>query len=176
MKIYTIVLATLILGCSNQNLDHEKSIINKLNRQYDSLLLATNTINIESAKNNLKKYNESIKIAKESMNSSDNPSYETMNFINNLKLMKREFKSAPTTKKSLIKTIQENKMQLKKLNNDINNSIFGKQELTPILDQETKLLELTIKKVNDFQASYNVSESRFDSLYQLSKTYHYNQP
>ena len=99
---------------------------------------------------------------------------ETMNFLNNLKLTRRPFKNAATTKKTLASSIIENKKQLQNLNNDLKRSVFSKQELSNILEQEKSLLQENIQKVNDFKETYRQSEWLFDSLYQLSKTYQFN--
>ncbi len=176
MKYYIIFLVTFLISCSNHNLDAEKTVISQLGLQYDSLLAVSKAIDIQSAKINLKKYETSVEEAKKKLNKTSTPNYKTMNFMNDLKLMKRQFKSASTKKKGLIDIIKENKKQLLNLNNDIDNSVFSKDDLKSILTQEKLLLEQTTKQVTDFQESYMHSEHRFDSLYQLSKTYQYNQP
>ena len=174
MKTYLLIISALLMACSNPKMDAEKQTINQLQSQYDSLLVVTKAIDIQSASDNLKKYKEAIKLAREKIDGSSKPSMETMNFLNNLKLTRRPFKNAATTKKSLASSIIENKKQLQNLNNDLKRSVFSKQELSNILEQEKSFLQKNIQKVNDFKETYRQSEWRFDSLYQLSKTYQFN--
>lgn len=174
MKIHLLIISGLLMACSNQKMDIEKQTINQLQSQYDSLLLVTEAIDIRSASNNLKKYKEAIELAREKIDGSKKPSLETMNFVNNLKLTRRPFKNAAATKKSLASSIIENKKQLQNLYNDFKQSVFSEQELSNILEQEKTLLQENIQKVTDFKETYQQSEWRFDSLYQLSKTYQFN--
>ena len=51
------------------------------------------------------------------------------------------------SKLGLIGIIKENKKQLLNLNNDIDNSVFSKDDLKSILTQEKLLLEQTTKQV-----------------------------
>lgn len=174
MKIYLLIISALLMACSNPKMDAEKQTINQLQSQYDSLLLEANAIDIQSAGKNIKKYKEVITYAQEKLDSSNKPSMETMNFLNDLKLTRRPFKNAANTKKTLSSSIIENKKQLQNLNNDLKRSVFSKQELSNILEQEKSLLQESIQKVKDFEETYRKSEWRFDSLYQVSKTYQFN--
>ena len=174
MKTHLVFISALLMACSNPKMHAEIELISQMQNQYDSLLIVANAIDIQSAGKNLKKYKEVITYAQEKIDGSSKPSMKTMNFLNDLKLTRRPFKNAATTKKSLSSSIIENKKQLQNLNNDLKRSVFSKQELSNILEQEKSLLQESIQKVKDFEETYRQSEWRFDSLYQLSKTYQFN--
>ena len=64
MKTYLLIISALLMACSNPKMDAEKQTINQLQSQYDSLLVVTKAIDIQSASDNLKKYKEAIKLAR----------------------------------------------------------------------------------------------------------------
>lgn len=171
--IFILIIATLI-GCSNSDYQNEKEIINSLIVQYDSLFKAVNNVNINSAKLNLKKYNESLEYSKTKLNSGKKPSLKTMNFLNDMKLMKRQFKNAPKTKNNLISNTVRNQEQLNNLLIDIDNGIFEKEELNLILTREQQAVKELHVLLEEFDESFKNAETRFDSLYKLSKKYQYN--
>ena len=87
--------------------------------------------------------------------------------------MKRQFKNAPNQKKGFATNIIRNQEQLQNLLNDIDNTIFSKEELNPIIVREEQTLEGISIQLNEFQSAYKNFEIRFDSLEQLSKTFIY---
>ena len=96
-----------------------------------------------------------------------------MTYLNDLKLMKRQFKNAPNQKKGFVTNIIRNQEQLQNLLNDIDNRIFSSEELNPIIVREEQAFEGISIKLNEFQSAYKNYEIRFDSLEQLSKTFIY---
>jgi len=96
-----------------------------------------------------------------------------MTYLNDLKLMKRQFRNAPNQKKGFVTNIIRNQEQLQNLLNDIDNSIFGKEELNAIIVREEQAFEEISIQLNEFQSAYKSYEIRFDSLDQLSQTFNY---
>ena len=96
-----------------------------------------------------------------------------MTYINDLKLMKRQFRNAPNQKKGFVTNIIRNQEQLQNLLNDINNGIFTKDELNAIIVREEQAFEGISIQLNEFQSAYKNYEIRFDSLEQLSQTFNY---
>ena len=158
MKYVLILFIATLIGCGKSDFQSEKNTINDLLSEYDSLFVVIK--DITSAKPNLKKYNEALEYSKTQLSSDKKPSLKTMKFINDMKLMKRQFKNAATTKNSLLSNTARNQEQLNNLLNDIDNGIFDKEELNLILTRE--------------QQAVTNAENSFDSLYQLSKTFQYD--
>ena len=96
-----------------------------------------------------------------------------MTYLNDLKLMKRQFRNAPNQKKGFVTNIIRNQEQLQNLLNDIDNGIFTKEELNAIIVREEQALEGISIQLNEFQSAYKKYEIRFDSLEQLSQTFNY---
>ena len=96
-----------------------------------------------------------------------------MTYINDLKLMKRQFRNAPNQKKGFVTNIIRNQEQLQNLLNDIDNAIFSKEELNAIIVREEQAFEGISIQLNEFQSAYKSYEIRFDSLEQLSQTFNY---
>jgi hypothetical protein len=96
-----------------------------------------------------------------------------MTYLNDLKLMKRQFRNAPNQKKGFVTNIIRNQEQLQNLLNDIDNGIFTKEELNAIIVREEQALEGISIQLNEFQSAYKNYEIRFDSLEQLSQTFNY---
>ena len=96
-----------------------------------------------------------------------------MNYLNDLKLMKRQFKNAPNQKKGFVNNIIRNQEQLQNLINDINNRIFNKKELSTIIVREKQAFEGISIQLNEFQTAYKNYEMRFDSLVQLNQIFNY---
>jgi hypothetical protein len=91
-----------------------------------------------------------------------------------MKLMKRQFKNAATTKNSLLSNTARNQEQLNNLLNDIDNGIFDKEELNLILTREQQAVKEVSNSLIQFEESFTNAENSFDSLYQLSKTFQYD--
>ena len=96
-----------------------------------------------------------------------------MTYLNNLKLMKRQFRNAPKQKKDFVTNIIRNQEQLQNLLNDIDNAIFTKEELNTIIVREEQAFVGISIELNEFQSAYKNYEIRFDSLQQLSQTFKY---
>jgi hypothetical protein len=94
--------------------------------------------------------------------------------MNDMKLMKRQFKNAATTKKNLLSNTARNQEQLNNLLNDIDNGIFDKKELNLILTREQQAVKEVSNSLIQFEESFTNAENGFDSLYQLSKTFQYD--
>jgi len=174
MKYLLLLFTTLIFACNTSDFQQEKDIVNELIVEYDSLFNAINRIDIQSAKTKLKKYNESLEYSKSQLSSEKKPSPETMNFMNDMKLMKRQFKNASSTKNNLISSTARNQEQLKNLINDISNGVFEKEDIELIISREQQALKELSIETSNFEESYKNADSRFDSLYELSKTFQYN--
>lgn len=174
MKYFFILFLATMIGCSNSHFQAEKETIDELITQYDSLLNAINSVDINSAKPNLQKYNASLEYSKTQLSTEKKPSLKTMNFMNDMKLMKRQFKNASKTKNNLISNSVRNQEQLDNLITDIENRIFEKDELELILSREKQAFKELSESLMNFEKSFKNAESRFDSLYVLSKTFQYN--
>ena len=96
-----------------------------------------------------------------------------MTYLNDLKLMKRQFRNAPNQKKGFVTNIIRNQEQLQNLLNDIDNAIFTKEELNAIIVREEQAFEGISIQLNEFQSAYKNYEIRFDSLERLSQTFNY---
>ena len=88
--------------------------------------------------------------------------------------MKRQFKNASKTKNNLISNSVRNQEQLNNLITDIENRIFEKDELELILSREKQAFKELSESLMNFEKSFKNAESRFDSLYVLSKNFQYN--
>ena len=137
------------------------------------LLQSVENIDISSSGPNLKRYKEALAYSKTKLSTEKKPSLKTMTYINDLKLMKRQFRNAPNQKKGFVTNIIRNQEQLQNLLNDIDNRIFSSEELNPIIVREEQAFEGISIKLNEFQSAYKNYEIRFDSLEQLSKTFIY---
>ena len=173
MKYIYLTFLGFILACSSSNFEQEKIQINSIITQYDSLFQSADTINLDSVGPNLKRYNEVLKYSQTRLSTEQKPSLKTMTYLNDLKLMKRQFKNAPKQKKSFVTNIIRSQEQLNNLLTDIDNSIFDKDELKAVITREKQAFEAISIQVSEFENTYNNYQIRFDSLYQLSSTFKY---
>ena len=173
MKYIALLLIGILTACSSSNFEQEQEQVNAVIIQYDSLLQSVENIDISSSGPNLKRYKEALAYSKTKLSKNKKPSLETMTYINDLKLMKRQFKNAPNQKKGFVANIIRNQEQLQNLLNDIDNSIFSKEELNAIIVREKQAFEGISIQLNEFQSAYKNYEIRFDSLEQLSQTFNY---
>ena len=107
---------------------------------------------------------KSLAYSKTKLSTDKKPSLKTMTYLNDLKLMKRQFKNAPNQKKGFVTNIIRNQEQLQNLLNDIDNGIFTKEELNAIIVREEQAFEGISIQLNEFQSAYKNYEIRFDSL------------
>ena len=94
MRHLHIILFGVLWACSSTPFQQEQESINGLISQYDSLLNSINAINIESAGPNIIKYKSSFEYSKTKLSTKQMPKVETMQYLNNMKLMKRQFKNS----------------------------------------------------------------------------------
>jgi hypothetical protein len=137
------------------------------------LLIKARATNIESAKEYLKKYQQALEHSKNQLSTEQKPSKESMSLINDLKLSRRQFKNASNTKNRFISDVIRNQEQLNLLLNDMENGIFETEELELILKREQQALQGLKTSLKEFEDIYKSNEIRFDSLFQLSKTFKY---
>jgi len=171
--IFLLCLFFCFWACSNKHIDSEKQIVASLILEYDTLLVQVQTTNIESAKENLIKYNQAIEYSKNQLSTELKPSKESMNFMNNLKLMKRQFKNASSTKNRFISDVIRNQEQLNFLLKDIDNGIFETEDLDLILKREQQALQGLKTSHKEFEKMYKFNQIRFDSLLELTKTFNF---
>ena len=173
MKYIALILIGILTACSSSTFEQEQEQVNAVIIQYDSLLQSVENIDISSSGPNLKRYKEALAYSKTKLSTDKKPSLKTMTYLNDLKLMKRQFRNAPNQKKDFATNIIRNQEQLQNLLNDIDNRIFSSEELNPIIVREEQAIEGISIKLNEFQSAYKNYEIRFDSLEQLSKTFIY---
>ena len=167
MKYIAILLIGILAACSSSNFEQEQEQVNAVIIQYDSLLQSVENIDISSSGNNLKRYKEALAYSKTKLSTNKKPSLETMTYINDMKLMKRQFKNAPNQKEGFVTKIIRNQERLQNLLNDIDNSIFSKEELNAIIVREKQAFEGISIQLDEFQSSYKNYEFIF--LYLQSK-------
>lgn len=170
---YLYILLIGLCACSSTQFQEEQDTVNSLILEYDSLLGAIQSIDIQSAGPNLRKYKESLDYSKTKLSTKQMPSLETMKYLNDMKLMKRQFKSAPIKKEKLVAEVIRNQEQLQNLINDISNAIFEEEDLNLIIIREQQALESVTLEKNKFSEAYKSFEIRFDSLHKLTKTFNY---
>ena len=173
MKYIALILIGILTACSSSTFEQEQEQVNAVIIQYDSLLQSVENIDISSSGPNLKRYEEALAYSKTKLSTDKKPSLKTMTYLNDLKLMKRQFKNAPNQKKGFATNIIRNQEQLQNLINDIDNGIFTKEELNAIIVREEQAFEGISIQLNEFQSAYKNYEIRFDSLEQLSQTFNY---
>jgi hypothetical protein len=173
MKYIALILIGILTACSSSTFEQEQEKVNTIIIQYDSLIQSVENIDISSSGPNLKRYKEALAYSKTKLSPDKKPSLETMTYLNDLKLMKRQFRNAPNQKKGFITNIIRNQVQLQNLLNDIDNTIFTKEELNAIILREEQAFEGISIQLNEFQSAYKNYEIRFDSLEQLSQTFQY---
>lgn len=173
MKYIALILIGILTACSSSTFEQEQEQVNTIIIQYDSLLQSVENIDISSSGPNLKRYKEALAYSKTKLSTEKKPSLETMTYLNDLKLMKRQFRNAPNQKKGFVTNIIRNQEQLQNLLNDIDNAIFTKEELNAIIVREEQAFEGISIQLNEFQSAYKNYEIRFDSLEQLSQTFNY---
>ena len=173
MKYIALILIGILTACSSSTFEQEQEQINAIIIQYDSLLQSIENIDISSSGPNLKRYKEALAYSKTKLSTEKKPTLETMTYLNDLKLMKRQFRNAPNQKKGFVTNIIRNQEQLQNLLNDIDNTIFTKEELNAIILREEQAFEGISIQLNEFQSAYKNYEIRFDSLEQLSQTFNY---
>ena len=173
MKYIALLLIGILTACSSSTFEQEQEQINNIIKKYDSLLQSVENIDISSSGPNLKRYKEALAYSKTKLSTEKKPSLETMTYLNDLKLMKRQFRNAPNQKKGFVTNIIRNQEQLQNLLNDIDNAIFTKEELNAIIVREEQAFEGISIQLNEFQSAYKNYEIRFDSLEQLSQTFNY---
>ena len=173
MKYIALLLIGILTACSSSTFEQEQEQVNAVIIQYDSLLQSIKNIDISSSGPNLKRYKEVLAYSQTKLSTDKKPSLKTMTYLNDLKLMKRQFKNAPNQKKGFVTNIIRNQEQLQNLLNDINNTIFTKEELNTIIVREEQAFEGISIQLNEFQSAYKNYEIRFDSLQQLSQTFNY---
>ena len=173
MKYIALILIGILSACSSSTFEQEQEQVNAVIIQYDSLLQSIKNIDISSSGPNLKRYKEVLAYSQTKLSTDKKPSLKTMTYLNDLKLMKRQFKNAPNQKKGFVTNIIRNQEQLQNLLNDIDNTIFTKEELNTIIVREEQAFEGISIQFNEFQSAYKNYEIRFDSLQQLSQTFNY---
>ena len=173
MKYIALLLIGILTACSSSTFEQEQEQVNAVIIQYDSLLQSIKNIDISSSGPNLKRYKEVLAYSQTKLSTDKKPSLKTMTYLNDLKLMKRQFKNAPNQKKGFVTNIIRNQEQLQNLLNDIDNTIFTKEELNTIIVREEQAFEGISIQLNEFQSAYKNYEIRFDSLQQLSQTLNY---
>ena len=173
MKYIALILIGILTACSSSTFEQEQEQVNAVIIQYNSLLQSVENIDISSASPNLKRYKEALAYSKTKLSTEKKPSLKTMTYLNDLKLMKRQFRNAPNQKKGFVTNIIRNQEQLQNLLNDIDNGMFTKEELNAIIVREEQALEGISVQLNEFQSAYKNYEIRFDSLEQLSQTFNY---
>ena len=173
MKYIALILIGILTACSSTTFEQEQEQVNNIILQYDSLLQSVENVDISSSGPNLKRYKEALAYSKTKLSTEKKPSIETMTYLNDLKLMKRQFRNAPNQKKGFVTNIIRNQEQLQNLLNDIDNAIFSKEELNAIIVREEQAFEGISIQLNEFQSAYKSYEIRFDSLEQLSQTFNY---
>ena len=173
MKYIALILIGILTACSSSTFEQEQEQVNAVIIQYDSLLQSIKNIDISSSGPNLKRYKEVLAYSQTKLSTDKKPSLKTMTYLNDLKLMKRQFKNAPNQKKGFVTNIIRNQEQLQNLLNDIDNTIFTKEELNTIIVREEQAFEGILIQLNEFQSAYKNYEIRFDSLQQLSQTFNY---
>ena len=173
MKYIALILIGILTACSLSTFEQEQEQVNTVIIKYDSLLQSVENIDISSSGPNLKRYKEALAYSKTKLSIEKKPSLETMTYLNDLKLMKRQFRNAPNQKKGFVTNIIRNQEQLQNLLNDIDNTIFTKEELNAIIVREKQAFEGISIQLNEFQSAYKNYEMRFDSLEQLSQTFNY---
>ena len=173
MKYIALILIGILTACSSSTFEQEQEQVNAVIIQYDSLLQSIKNIDISSSGPNLKRYKEVLAYSQTKLSTDKKPSLKTMTYLNDLKLMKRQFKNAPNQKKGFVTNIIRNQEQLQNLLNDIDNTIFTKEELNTIIVREEQAFEGISIHLSEFQSAYKNYEIRFDSLQQLSQTFNY---
>ena len=173
MKYIALILIGTLTACSSSTFKQEQRQINAVIIQYDSLLQSVKNIDISSSGPNLKRYKDALAYSKSKLSTDSKPNVNTMTYLNNLKLMKRQFRNAPNQKKGFATNIIRNQEQLQNLLNDIDNTIFTNEELNNIIEREERALEEISIKLSEFQSAYKNYEIHFDSLEQLSQTFNY---
>ena len=173
MKYIALILIGILTACSSSTFEQEQEQVNTIIIQYDSLLQSVENIDISSSGPNLKRYKEALAYSKTKLSTEKKPSLETMTYLNDLKLMKRQFRNAPNQKKGFVANIIRNQEQLQNLLNDIDNAIFTAEKLNTIITREEQAFEGISIQLNEFQSAYKNYEIRFDSLQQLSQTFNY---
>ena len=173
MKYIALILIGILTACSSSTFEQEQEQVNAVIIQYDSLLQSIKNIDISSSGPNLKRYKEVLAYSQTKLSTDKKPSLKTMTYLNDLKLMKRQFKNAPNQKKGFVTNIIRNQEQLQNLLNDIDNTIFTEEELNTIIVREEQAFEGISIQLNEFQSAYKNYEIRFDSLQQLSQTFNY---
>jgi len=173
MRTIYFLFIGLLFACSNSDFEQEQTKINELIAEYDSLFISVENTDISSASMNLKRYKESLTYSQSKLSTEKKPSLKTMTFLNDMKLMKRQFRNAPRQKKGFVTNIIRNQEQLENLHNDIENSIFNKEEINAIISREIQAYEALSMQVQEFQIAYPNYETRFDSLYNLTETFNY---
>ena len=173
MKYIALILIGILTACSSSTFEQEQEQVNAVIIQYDSLLQSIKNIDISSSGPNLKRYKEVLAYSQTKLSADKKPSLKTMTYLNDLELMKRQFKNAPNQKKGFVTNIIRNQEQLQNLLNDIDNTIFTKEELNTIIVREEQAFEGISIQLNEFQSAYKNYEIRFDSLQQLSQTFNY---
>tara|TARA_B100000886_G_C20417844_1_gene490058 strand:- start:446 stop:970 length:525 start_codon:yes stop_codon:yes gene_type:complete len=173
MKYILLILIGILTSCSLSTFEQQREQINTIIIHYDILLNSIENTDVSSAGSNLKRYKQALAYSKTKLSIDKKPSLKTMTYLNDLKLMKRQFKNAPNRKKSFKSNIKKNQEQLKNLLNDIDNDIFTNEQLNAILVREEQALNGISIQISEFQSAYTNYEVRFDSLYQLSQTFNY---
>ena len=173
MKYIALILIGILTACSSSTFKQEQRQINAIIIQYDSLLQSVKNIDISSSGPNLKRYKDALAYSKSKLSTDSKPNLNTMTYLNNLKLMKRQFRNAPNQKKGFATNIIRNQEQLQNLLNDIDNTIFTNEELNNIIEREEQAFEEISIKLSEFQSAYKNYEIRFDSLEQQSQTFNY---
>ena len=173
MRNLYFLLFGILFACSNNSFQQEQNDINHLISQYDSLLNSINNTDIQSSGSNLRKYNASLEYSKSKLSTKQIPSLETMKYLNDMKLLKRQFKNAPGTKDKLIKEVVRNQEQLHNLLRDIDNNVFEADKLNSIIISEKQAIKSLKVESYNFSEGYKNSELRFDSLYKMTETFNY---
>ena len=101
MKYIALILIGILTACSSSTFKQEQRQINAVIIQYDSLLQSVKNIDISSSGPNLKRYKDALAYSKSKLSTDSIPNLNTMTYLNNLKLMKRQFRNAPNQKKVL---------------------------------------------------------------------------
>ena len=98
MKYIALIIIVILASCSLSTFEQQRKQINTIIIQYDNLLQRLENIDISSAAPNLKRYKQALAYSKTKLSTDKKPSLETMTYLNDLKLMKRQFKNTQSKK------------------------------------------------------------------------------
>jgi hypothetical protein len=165
--ILSLFITVLLFAC-NHDYDQQLNNIDNLISKYDTLEKKVFSVDLKESKQQLLRYENTIKEFKKLQNNKQKPTKEVRMYINEFRTIKKTFKKVPKNVSFLNSSISQNIIQLDNLKADIKKNSFSQKELNKIIGQEQEAFQLLDSNYYKLSLDIKTQTEKFDSLLILS--------